>query len=619
MANPFTYTFYLDGDEYRGITYREYLENKKLVEAVHDVERARLFLGRKVLLFRHDYMRAHKGVRERFEWLRNDWMRNKLKYYAPNSQEQLDFLNDWEEHDIMAVVAPNRVGKTTVGVVKAVLSGILELDKTWPVFAEHGVVWRPFRGVDRQLTMAFGSYEWSHIKTTVWPRVKEYVPDEVLGVYGRFSEGKGPGRRRKEPNFDRMPLVELTNGTILKFHAYSQSQSNYESSAYDGFMWDEQPPEALFDAVDERCRTVKGKQFFTLTPHRVEGRPDTGGGGWLQRFLTGTQKRGHSVSCYNTSLMDVPDWIYPESEKQKAFEKWIHEPTRLRNIKTLREGRARVLGEWHQTSGLVIDEFDPVVHVIEPFEIPGTWTRYRGIDHGVTNPTACLWAAVSPPGKDGSVSNVVIYREFYSSGRLINENVADIVRLSGNKRKSLGMASMGAQSGMMLEMFEELQVKECYAKTVIDSRSFGSKDAGSGRPYGYFYRASGLQCNSASGKNSEHYVPVMKALFGVDYEKKHPFTAGANGAARIYIFRTCQNLLRELSGWVWEEYRSGNDLKNRKETPRKKDDHGCTALAYMCQIPMRWCGDMYNFSTSVVRSGTGVRYNDDYGGDYRGV
>lgn len=53
-------------------------------------------------------------------------------------------------------------------------------------------------------------------------------------------------------------------------------------------------------------------------------------------------------------------------------------------------------------------------------------------------------------------------------------------------------------------------------------------------------------------------------------------------------------MIREIEGWVWDEYRTGNDYKNAKETPRKKDDHGCTALAYLCQVPMRWRGDLYS-------------------------
>lgn len=590
MPNAFTYQFYSDGHKYNPMTYLQYLGNPKLMKEVTDFERRRLFLGRTIHTYSHDWLHDHPEELAEFERLYTDSRLNKLKYFAPNSQEQLDFLNDWKEHDVIALVAPNRVGKTTCGVIKMLLSGIIPLDPEWPIFKEHGVVWQPFKGKDRQMTFGCASYEWSHVKTVLWPRVREYVPDNELGPYSVVFQ-RTRGRPRKDPNFERSPQIELACGTNLKFHAYSQSQANYESAAYDGFLYDEQPPEVIFNAIDERTRTLKGKHYFTLTPHKVEGRPDTGGGGWLQKFLTGEERKGHSISCYNTPLADVPDWIYPESEKRKAHEKWITEPTKLRNMKTLREGRSRVYGEWHKTSGMVLDEWDKRIHVIDDFEIPTEWTRYRGVDHGITNPTACLWAAVSPPnGNFGS--DIVIYREFYSAGRLINENVFDIVRLSGNTRRQHA-SRQDMRSGGSMPVFEEVQRGEWYAKTVLDSRSFALSDPGSGKNYGYIYKACGLPCAPASGKNSQHWVPILKELFAPDYDQMHAYNPKVKGRPHLMIARSCVNLIREIEGWIWEEYRSGGDTKNAKETPRKKDDHGCTALGYLSQIPLTFRGDLY--------------------------
>jgi phage terminase large subunit-like protein len=623
MTKPFLYKFYIDDKVYENVPYAAYKDNKKINVPVMDMERNRLFLGLTVHSYSSEYLAGNKEARDRYEWLRQDQKLNRLKYYAPNSISQLEFLNDWDEHDVIALVAPNRVGKTTAGVVKALISGILPLDPEWPIFKDHGVAFVPFKGKERELRFAMGSYEWSHIKSVVWPRVREYVPDEMLGAYSRNFQ-KTRGRPRKDPNFDRMPQLELSCGTVLKFHAYSQSQANFESDAYNGFLYDEQPPEVIFNAVDERTRTLKGKHFFTLTPHKVEGRPDTGGGGWLQKFLTGEEKKGHSISCYNTSLADVPDWIYPESEKHKAFQKWIHEPTALRNIKTLREGRSRVLGEWHKTSGLVIDEWDKRIHVVDDFTIPENWTLYRGLDHGVTNPTACVWAAVSPPKGDWG-STVAIYREYYSTGKLVNENVSEVIRLSGNTRKSMGSVN-NPRAGTVMPIWEEVQTGEFYAKTVLDGRSFANNDPGSGKTFGQLYRANGLPCFAASGKNHTHWVPILKELFAPDYDADHHWNKDKKGVpekgmSHIVIFRSCVNLIREIEGWVWEEYRSGGDSKNLKESPRKLNDHGCTALAYLCQIPMRYRGDMYRPSSRDDGYRDGGESDSDYSGedDYRGV
>lgn len=616
MTNQFLFNFYIDGDEYLGLKYTKYLGNSKLMAKVTDHSRRRLLLGRTIYSYDHEYLKAHKDVYEKFMHLYEDCRLNKLKYFAPNSKEQEEFINDWDRHDVIGLVAPNRVGKTTCGVVKALLSGIIPTNPEWPIFKEHGIKYRPFMGKDFPMTFGMGSYEWSHIKSVVWPRVKEYIPDEELGVYG-FHYWKGRnGKPRTSPNFDRMPHIELSSGTRLKMHAYSQSQANYESDAYNGFMYDEQPPENIFNAVDERTRTLKGYHFFTLTPHKVEGRPDTGGGGWLQRLFTGEEKKGHCISCYNTSLADVPDWIYPESEKIKAFEKWIHEPTRNKNMLVLREGRSRVLGEWHKTSGLCIDNWDIEVHIIDDFSLPEDITRYRGIDHGINNPTVCLWAGVTKPGKDWE-SEVFIYREMYTLGKLINENVGDIIKLSGNTRRKMG-DFMDARSGTSMGMWEEVKSGENYAATVMDSRSFASSDSNTGKPYGWLYKANGLQAKPASGKNHTHWLPILKELFQVNYSKQHPYTKGVMGRTKIYVFRSCVNLIREISGWVYEEYRSGLEGKNLKETPRKKDDHGCTALAYLCQVPMRYRGDLFVPTTKGEKEDYEYA-NKECGSGYRGI
>jgi len=612
--NEYRYTFYVDGDVYENLAYHEYLGKPKLMALVTDYNRRRLFLGTTIYSYDHDYLLAHQDTKNEYEFLYQDAKLNKLKYFCPNSKEQLAFIND-DEHDVVSLIAGNRIGKTTCGVVKTVTSGIIPLDPTWPIFTKHGVKFRPWLGKERELKFAFGSYEWSHAKSVIWPRIKEYVPDQLLGVYASDS------RKKKDPNFERQPMVELSCGTMLKFHAYSQSQANFESDAYNGFMYDEQPPENIFNAIDERTRTLRGRHIFTLTPHKVDGMPGTGGGGWLQKFLTGEEKRGHNISSYNTSLGDVPDWIYPESEKIKAFQKWIHEPTRNRNMKVLREGRSRILGEWHKTSGLVIDDWDRAVHVVDDFKVPAEWTRYRAVDHGTQNPTACLWLAVSPPKGDFG-SDIVVYREYYSQGKTINENVAEMIKLSGNVRRRIGAHGSDSEcirSGVTMTAYEEVYTEEVYAKTVLDSRSFASTDANTGKPYGQLYKSCGLQCSPASGKNSQHWVPILKELFIPKLDECHVYNKGVNQRPKLMVFRSCHNLIREIEGWIWEEYRSGGDYKNLKESPRKLQDHGCTALAYACQIPLRWRGDINKTAQLIDGEYTNPYKQENDDGEYRGV
>ncbi len=91
-----------------------------------------------------------------------------------------------------------------------------------------------------------------------------------------------------------------------------------------------------------------------------------------------------------------------------------------------------VLGKWVGLEGLVYDNFDPLVHVVEPFPLRPEWRRWRSIDFGYTNPFVCLWACEVGAGpREGAV---VIYREIYASRRRVADLGAQIARLSEGER-----------------------------------------------------------------------------------------------------------------------------------------------------------------------------------------
>jgi len=83
-----------------------------------------------------------------------------------------------------------------------------------------------------------------------------------------------------------------------------------------------------------------------------------------------------------------------------------------------------VLGLWAGAEGQVYDEFDQVIHVIEPFEIPSHWRRFRSIDFGFQNPFVCQWWAQDHDGR------LYLYREIYMTKRTVKVHAEQIKRLS---------------------------------------------------------------------------------------------------------------------------------------------------------------------------------------------
>jgi PBSX family phage terminase large subunit len=92
-----------------------------------------------------------------------------------------------------------------------------------------------------------------------------------------------------------------------------------------------------------------------------------------------------------------------------------------------------VRGRW---VGLVYDNFDPLVHLIDAFPLRPEWRRWRAVDFGYQNPFVCLWACEVGADNAGGLpeGSLVIYREVYFSRRRVAEHGETIAHLSQGER-----------------------------------------------------------------------------------------------------------------------------------------------------------------------------------------
>ena len=92
------------------------------------------------------------------------------------------------------------------------------------------------------------------------------------------------------------------------------------------------------------------------------------------------------------------------------------------NLLSLPEHQRRQLleGSWDISEGAAFTEFDRNVHVVEPYEIPKTWTKFRSCDYGYGSYSAVLWFAVNPD------EQLIVYRELYVS-KVLASDLADMV------------------------------------------------------------------------------------------------------------------------------------------------------------------------------------------------
>lgn len=557
------------------ISYADYLADLDLRAMVNDRDRYRLILGRTIFTYSPKYLTEHPNTAQSLRSLEEEQRLNPLRFFAPSGKEALAYLNDFDS-TLCILTACNRFGKTQTMLIKKLINNI-PCDPSWEIFTKYGVKHRPWRGAKN---IGLASYELDFHSDTLLPMILDWCPKKELGPYAKDYTGKGA----RKVTMRVEPQLPLACGSKFMFSAMSQSQGKFEGNVKHDWGWDEQGSEPAFDGADERTRTFSdGRHDFAMTPHKVEGRPDTGAGSWINKIYSGELTKGHKIKTYMGQVWDVPDWIYPESSKAQAFEKWVAEPERTQNIKASREGQSRFFGKWHESSGLVIDEWDSTKLVIEPFDIPKHWSRFRANDHGSTHPAACLWAAMSPAG------DLFFYRDWLKTGLVASECAKSIIEKSGNTRKLIGTYK-NPKTAQMYDKYEEVQNNESYQWTVFDPRAFSAKQSESGLLLSKLYEFAGLKVKKGSGKDSDHYVPILKEWFNIDMEKKH-FITGEMGAPRVYVFNTCHDFIKTIKRWVWAERKTKSTERLAKESPTKVDDDLCDCMKYLIQANPRFRGN----------------------------
>ena len=573
----------LDGIEYEFITergkqscsYGDYLKDEELRMWLGDQDRYKLILGNTLFSYPISYLQKRPSTMSALKEMEEEKRLNPLRFFAPSGKEALNFINDFDS-TLCILTACNRFGKTQTMLMKKAINNI-PCDPNWEIFSKYGVKHRPWRGAKN---IGLASYELDFHSDTLLPMILDWLPVKELGKYAKGYKGKGAKRvtMRVEPQ------LQLECGSKFMFSAMSQSQGKFEGNVKHDWGWDEQGSEAAFDGADERTRTfTDGRHDFAMTPHKVEGRPDTGAGSWINKIYSGEVTKGHTIKTYRGQVWDVPDWIYPEKSKVQAFNKWVVEPKKIQNIKAAREGQSRFFGKWHESSGLVIDEWDSTKHVIEPFDIPDHWSRFRANDHGSTHPAACLWGAMSPAG------DLFLYRDWLRTGLVASECAKAIIEESGNTRRLIGNYN-NPKNDQIYSRYEEVQSNEAYQWTVFDSRAFSKKMDDSGLLLSKIYDMAGLRVKKASGSDSDHYVPVIKEWFNLDMDKKH-FVSGELGAPRIYVFSTCTDFIKTIKRWTWAERKTKSTDRLAKESPTKVDDDLCDCMKYLLQGNPRFRGN----------------------------
>ena len=308
-------------------------------------------------------------------------------------------------------------------------------------------------------------------------------------------------------------LIKNVFGGISKlgFKSCDQGREKFQGTSLDFVWFDEEPPYEIYSECKMRVIDREGEIFGTMTPLK--------GQTWVYDEIYLNTSGNSEVWCINMEWADNPYLAKKEIEN-------------LKQTLSSEELEARCYGKFLTHGGLVYSEFDINKHVIEPFNVPKEWYNNISIDPGLNNPLSAHWYAVDFD------DNIYVIEEHYEAKRDVIYH-ANVIK---EKCKKLNW---------------HLGFNGKY-EALIDSAA-GQRTLASEKSVSELFFENGIAVNPK----------VNKDLFtGINRVKS--YLKNANGETKLFIFKNCVNLIREIKGYSWG---SG-------DVPTKKDDHALDELRY---------------------------------------
>ena len=322
-----------------------------------------------------------------------------------------------------------------------------------------------------------------------------------------------------------------------------------------------------FDYMRSRLRTAKGSGLDLY--QRATSNPGGAGHSWVKKMFI--DPAPHNTSFWATDLETGKILQMPKGHSQegKPLFKRRFIPATLfdnpylsedgmyeANLLSLPEYQRKQLleGNWDVNEGAAFPEWNRTIHVVDPYSIPNSWTKFRACDYGYGSHTGVVWIAVTPS------EQLVVYRELYAS-RVLATDLADMVleaeHEDGTIRYGVLDSSLWHKRGDTgPSLAEQMIIKGCRWRP--SDRSKGSRIA---------------------GKNEIH------RRLQVDEFTEEP---------RIVFFNTCTNIISQLPSIPL-------DKNNSEDVDTKSEDHLYDALRYGVMTRPR--SSLFDYNPDMQRSG----------------
>lgn len=307
---------------------------------------------------------------------------------------------------------------------------------------------------------------------------------------------------------DQIKIKNVFGGiSTIGFKSCDQGREKFQGSSLDFVWFDEEPPFDVYCECKMRVLDKKGDIFGTMTP--LKGLTFV----YDEIFLN----RGNSPDVW-CEFMEWADNPYLAKDEIESLTSTLSE----------RELDARRFGRFSDESGLVYVEFDENKHVIEPFSVPFEWQNSLSIDPGLNNPLACHWYCVDYD------DNVYVIAEHFQAKKDVewhSKKIKEKCDELGWRRDSKGRIT-----------------------ALIDSAA-NQRTLSSVKSVTELFYDFGILANPNVNKDLFSGIAKVKEYFKND---------------RLFIFKNCVNLIRELKSYRW----------GKGDNPVKRDDHCVDELRY---------------------------------------
>ncbi|MBR7091266.1 MAG: terminase family protein [Clostridia bacterium] len=392
------------------------------------------------------------------------------------------------------VFGGNRSGKSQCGAVEAI----------WMARGIH-----PFRENRRDVEGWVVSLTQQVQRDVAQQKVLYYLnPDWIEDVVMLSGKKSAPS----SGVIDYIVIKNVFGGrSKIGFKTCDQGREKFQGTSLDFVWFDEEPPRDIYIECKMRVMDRCGDVFGTMTPLK--------GLTWVYDEI---YLNSHDDKVIFVVEMEWADNPYLKQSEIEQMAKTLGES----------ELESRRYGKFGVDCGLVYKEFDPNVHIIEPFNVPYEWYDKISIDPGLNNPTSCHWYAVDYD------SNVYVIAEHYEA----QQNVDYHSRMIKAKCEELKWPRRNGE----------------YIEALIDPAA-NQRTLASAKSVSELFYDNGILVNTK----------VNKDLFsGISRVKS--YLKNGKGEVKLYIFKTCVNMIREIKSYWW-----GN-----ADAPIKKDDHAMDDLRY---------------------------------------